>query len=249
MSGSEGVSSLRRSYRRARSLDFDEQLRECIDQLQNPQLIARELEEAHSACAPTTGGCYAVRVTRASDQDESERARWFYTSRDIFVVRDSSSFTCVAERVETVPTDRAAPDGFEGLDYLALTCTPRPRPILGVVQSGLDATAYPMLLRLLAAVCELGHVPQLDRLDRLCFKGVLGVAPCFDLHLVLWDDWAGDDVRPERTPISQLTRDLAEKAKIALAEAHRFPPIIGDVVCLHMNPARFDGRVRFDWRV
>jgi len=26
-------------------------------------------------------------------------------------------------------------------------------------------------------------------------------------------------------------------------------PILGDVVCLHMNPARFDGRVRFDWRV
>jgi len=243
---SDGVSSLRASYRRARALDFDEQLRECIDQLQNPQLIARELEDAHTECAPTTGGCYEVRATRG---DGAEGARWFYTSRDIFVVRDSSSFTCVAERIETVPARRAASDGFEGLDYLALTCTARARPILGVVQSGLDATAYPLLLRLLASVCEIGHLPQLDRLNRVCFKGTLGAAPCFDLHLVLWDDWAGEDSAPARTPISQLTRDLAEKAKVALAEASRFPPILGDVVCLHMNPGRFDGRVRFGWRV
>lgn len=244
-----GVSSLRASYRRARALDFDEQLRECIDQLQNPQLIARELEDAHAACAPAGGGCYEVRVARSSREGDGERARWFYTSRDVFVVRDSSSFTCVAEQVETVPAAKSAPDGFEGLDYLGLTCTAKPRPILGVVQSGLDATAYPMLMRLLASVCEIGHVPQLDRLDRLCFRGLLGIAPCFDLHLVLWDDWAGEDASPVRTPISQLTRDLAEKAKVALAEASRFPPIIGDIVCLYMNPGRFDGRVRFDWRV
>jgi len=248
---SDGVSSLRRSYRRARCLDFDEQLRECIDQLQHPQLIASELEAAHAECAATANGCYEVRVQRngITTDDDGERRPWFYASRDVFVVRDSSSFTCVAERLETVPADLAANDGFEGLDYLGLTCTPKPRPILGVVQSGLDATAYPMLLRLLASLCELGHVPQLDRLDRLCFKGALGIAPCFDLHLVLWDDWAGDDQAPERTPISQLTRDLAEKAKAGLAQARRFPPILGDVVCLHMNPARFDGRVRFDWRV
>lgn len=246
---SESISNLRASYRRARALDFDEQLRECVDQLQNPQLIARELEDAHASCAANTGGCYGVRGPAAAPAGDAEPPRWFYPSRDIFVVRDSSSFTCLAEQVETVPTPLAAADGFEGLDYLGITCTTEPRPILGVVQSGIDPTAYPMLLRLLAAVCELGHVPQLDRLDRLCFKGALGIAPCFDLHLVLWDDWTGADEAPERTPISQLTRDLAEKAKIALAEASRFPPMIGDIVCLHMNPSRFDGRVRFDWRV
>ena len=54
---SQAVSTLRHGYRRARALGFDEQLRECIDQLQNPQLIARELEEAHAAYAPTAGGC------------------------------------------------------------------------------------------------------------------------------------------------------------------------------------------------
>jgi len=243
------TSSLRESYRRARSLGFDEQLRECIDQLQNPQLIAGELEAAHRECAATSGGCYGVRPGLPPEDDRGELVRWFYPSRDIFVVRDSSSFTCLAERVETIPPELAASDGFEGLDYLAITCTAARRPVLGVVQSGIDTTAYPMLLRLLASVCELGHVPQLDRLDRLCFKGALGAAPRFDLHLVLWDEWSGDDSVPDRTPISQLTRDLAEKAKHALSSATRFPPILGDVVCLHMNPARFDGRVRFDWRV
>lgn len=243
------ASSLRESYRRARTLGFDEQLRECIDQLQNPQLIAGDLEAAHSECAATGSGCYGVRPGPAAEDDRDEADRWFYPSRDIFVVRDSSSFTCLAERIDTIPSELAASDGFEGLDYLAISCTAARRPILGVVQSGIDTTAYPMLLRLLASVCELGHIPQLDRLDRLCFKGALGAAPCFDLHLMLWAEWSGEDTAPERTPISQLTRDLAEKAKLALATAKRFPPIIGDVVCFQMNPARFDGRVRFDWRV
>ncbi len=243
------TSSLRETYRRARSLGFDEQLRECIDQLQNPQMIAGDLEAAHADCAATARGCYGVRPGKPPVDDLGDAVRWFYPSRDIFVVRDSSSFTCLAERIETVPPDRAATDGFEGLDYLAISCTAARRPILGVVQSGIDTTAYPMLLRLLASVCELGHVPQLDRLDRLCFKGALGAAPCFDLHLMLWAEWSGEDTAPERTPISQLTRDLAEKAKLALTRAKRFPPIIGDLVCFQMNPHRFDGRVRFDWRV
>ncbi len=247
------VSDLRASYRRARTLGLDEQLRECIDQLENSQLMARELEEAHAACAATAGGCYEVRTPApsapAASQAPCDEASWFYPSRDVVVVRESYSFTCLAERVETVPAALAAEDGFEGLDYLAITCTAASRPILGVVQSSLDATAYPLLLRLLAFVCEMGHVPQLERLDRHGFKGALGVAPCFDLNLVLWDDRATDGSAPERKPISQLTRELAEKAKFALAEAHRFQPIIGDIVCLQMNPRHFDGRLRFAWKV
>jgi len=73
--------------------------------------------------------------------------------------------------------------------------------------------------------------------------------PSFDLHLVLWEHYDDDGPPPERTPISQLSRDLAEFSKAWLAGAPQILPILSDIVCLNMRPDRFDGRVRFDWRV
>ena len=35
----------------------------------------------------------------------------------------------------------------------------------------------------------------------------------------------------------------------ALVAEPRFPPILNDFVCLRMNQKRFDGRLRFVWRV
>ena len=77
------------------------------------------------------------------------------------------------------------------------------------------------------------------------FKGILSARPVFDLHLVLCD---GGEA-PEQLPLEQLTRDLAELAKYALREQDRFSSLLGDIVCLRMNPHRFDGRLRFVWRV
>ena len=107
------------------------------------------------------------------------------------------------------------------------------------MQSGIDTTAYPMLLRLLASVCELGHLPQLDRLDRLCFKGALGAAPCFDLHLMLWAEWSGEDTAPARTPISQLTRDLAEKGRpgrVGLMDCDIYGPSVPLMIGVNARP-------------
>ncbi len=67
----------------------------------------------------------------------------------------------------------------------------------------------------------------------------------FDLNIVLWDR----NQEPDTSPLCELTRDLAEKMKGALSVAPDFPPILRDVVCMRMNPDRFDGRMRFDWRV
>jgi hypothetical protein len=82
-------------------------------------------------------------------------------------------------------------------------------------------------------------------MDRQFFLGALGLRPAFDLNLVVWDHAEED----ERATLDQLTRDLAEKVKGAIREHARFPEILRDIVCLRMNPARFDGRLRFCWRI
>jgi hypothetical protein len=113
------------------------------------------------------------------------------------------------------------------------------------VQAPGDATAYPLLLRLLACLTEVAPSAQLERVNRLHFKGIAGPETRFDLNLVLWE--RSDE--PEMTPISQLTRDLAENLKAGAQACEQFPDLLRDIVCLRMNPDRFDGRLRFDWRV
>lgn len=245
------MNELRQSYQHARALAFDEQLRECVDQLYNPELIKSECLATHASVAKMLSGTDPsdADATRSHPEIE-ERAGFFYASRDIFVVRDTSSFTCLSGRVDSLPWGAGEPDRvFEGLDYLAITCTAEPRPVLGVVQSVEEGSAYPLLLRSLACLCELAHPSQLMRLDRHYFLGLLGDSPKFDLHVVLFDESAEDQEVRERTPISQLTRDLAELLKSTMNASPDFPDILNDILCLQMNPARFDGRVRFDWRV
>lgn len=248
------VSSLRQSYLRARSLSFDDQLRECVDQLQHPELITAELIQTRAALAQSLTSRSGDESAVPATAGEARRSSPFYATREIFVQSDSSSFTCLADGV--LPLSLAGLAGGEGsetaqggLDYTALTCTKERHPVLGVVQSEIDKSAYPLLLRLLACLCELAHPAQIERLDRHGFHGMLGASPRFDLHVVLWSKWQHEDDVPERTPISQLTHDLAECVKTALGASQDFPPILRDIVCLHMNPERFDARLRFDWRV
>jgi hypothetical protein len=53
----------------------------------------------------------------------------------------------------------------------------------------------------------------------------------------------------DRTCLCQLTRDLSEKLKATIRENSRLPHILRDIVCLRINPERFQGRLRFEWRV
>jgi hypothetical protein len=106
-------------------------------------------------------------------------------------------------------------------------------------------SAYPILLRSLSSLIELARPGCFSGLDRDIYRGIVGETPAFDLTLVLWDE-EGIDLR---RPLCELTRDLAEVLKSMLASESRFPPILNDIVCLRMNPKRFDGRLRFVWRV
>lgn len=253
--------ALRELEMRSRGLPLEAQMMECVDLLQSPELVVDELlrsiEQIRTA-APEPG-----RIELSKDRADRAEGAFFYPSRELFVRGDRCSFTCLATSVEfrrverattaaaasVVPTPEptAAPTRVpHAIDYAAVTCEARPIPVLGFTASSETESAYPILLRALASLIELTRPRRFDLLDREVYRGLLGPAPAFDLALVLWDE---DDPADPRRPLCELSRDLAEVLKKTLQSEPRFPPVLLDFVCLRMNAKRFDGRLRFVWRV
>ncbi len=251
--------ALRELEIRSRGLPLEAQMMECVDLLQSPELVVdellRSLEQIRTA-APERG-----RLELSKDQADRAEGAFFYPSRELFVRGDRCSFTCLATSLEFRPAGPvlvakpgAAPSASvastarapHSIDYAAVTCEARPVPVLGFTARTESESAYPILLRALASLIELTRPRRFDLLDREVYRGLLGPAPAFDLALVLWDE---DDPQDPRRPLCELSRDLAEVLKKALRAEPLFPPVLLDFVCLRMNAKRFDGRLRFVWRV
>jgi hypothetical protein len=231
-------------------MDMAGQLRECVDALENPGIIVSEvLESFHAVDRAFEQGLLHPEALAARSEQHIQRAEqpeWIYEGRDLSVLGDSCSFTCLSSNVEPIPEgDAETKASTEGFDFVGITCNELPRPVLGTVQSEADASPFPLLLRALVGLAEMAPVIQLERLNHQFFKGALPPAPCFDLFLVTWSF----DENAERTPICQFTRDISELVKRTILEQSEFPGVLNDIVCLRMNPERFDGRMRFDWRV
>jgi hypothetical protein len=234
--------ALRSLEMRTRALPLDAQMVECIDLLQSPEFVVEDLVRSVEQVRDI--GTQAGRVSLVSDQETGKDA-FFYPSRELFVKGDRCSFTCLATSVGF--TDGGGEGNHSGrIDYAAVTCESRPFPILGFTQSTEAESAYPILLRSLSSLIELTKPCRFDVLDRGVYRGILGPAPVFDLCLVLWDE---DEIVDPRRPLCELTRDVAEVLKRTLHAEPHFPPVLNDIVCLRMNPKRFDGRLRFVWRV
>ncbi|MEZ4334598.1 MAG: hypothetical protein R3F35_22815 [Myxococcota bacterium] len=244
-----GAMALRELEQRSRSLALEAQMAECVDLLQAPELVVEELlrsiDQIRSAASERD------RIVLHTDPPVATEGAFFYPSRELFVRGDRCSFTCLATGVAfhpmgTTPPRREAGETFPGIDYAAVTCEARPVPVLGFTVARESESAYPLLLRALSSLMELLGPRRFDLLDREIYRGLLGPAPAFDLALVLWDDEGADD---PRRPLCELARDLAEVLKRTLQAEPRFPPVLLDFVCLRMNAKRFDGRLRFVWRV
>ncbi len=241
--------ALRELEMRSRGLPLEAQMMECIDLLQSPELVVDELlrsiDQIRSA-APEPGRLELLK----GPADRADGA-FFYPSRELFVRGDRCSFTCLATALEFRragdPLASPAPERVpHGIDYAAVTCEARPVPVLGFTAWSEAESAYPILLRALASLIELTRPRRFDLLDRDVYRGLLGPAPAFDLALVLWDE---EDPQDPRRSLCELSRDLAEVLKKTLRAEPRFPPVLLDFVCLRMNAKRFDGRLRFVWRV
>ena len=245
------ITSLRQSFERARSLPPNQQIDECVDQLGHPELVVAELVDAFHAVESWLDANPALRgdnPTCDREKQPIQAEEYIYEGRDLSVIGEPCALTCLSTNVSPLPgTQSPAPGISSGLDYVGITCDETTTPVLGAVQSLGDATAYPLLLRGLACLSEMAPRAQAERLNRRFFKGALSDQPQFDLNIVVWD--LSEATEPEHTPIRQFTRDLSETVKRAMTEREDLPRILRHIVCLRMNHARFDGRLRFDWRV
>ncbi len=244
---------LRETYQRVRALPLEEQVRDCVDQLTHPEVLLEEMRDAfaavelafavHGGPTPVPSWAHAGEVEAWS---RGVRPPLFYPGRDVAVIHARRAFTCLAVDLDPLsgsPIQGAGEGG--GLDFIGITCDATATPVLGGVQSTRETSAYPVFLRLLAALTEMAPEDQVRRLNEPCFRGVLRDQPTFDLTLVLWDEHEETD----RTPLAQLTRDLAERVKGAVRDHKRWGSLVRDVVCLRMNPKRFDGRLRYEWHI
>jgi hypothetical protein len=239
------ATALRSIELRTRDLPLEAQMDACIELLQYPEIAVEDLVRSVAQVHVVDGSGQGLELVSEQGDPQDPRAASFYPSRELFVKGDGGSFTCLATGLEFRDGGVVGPES-RPVDYAAVTCEAQPRPVLGFVQSSESESAYPLLLRALSTLIELVRPRCFDVLDREVYRGLLGPAPVFDLALVLWDD----ELEPnERRPLCELSRDLAEVLKRALAAEPRFPPILNDIVCLRMNQKRFDGRLRYVWRI
>lgn len=245
--------ALRDRYQRAAKLDEDGQTNECIEYLQNPEILVAEFSDSY-----LTAGEYDrsdeefwtppedLPRRRVSDEvcDELMRASQLrvldepevgvrYVAREIFPLRADLGGHLEGDR-------RAA-----GIDYVGLIPAEPPVPVLGVIQVPADRTPFLSLMRVLTCLAEVATPAQVARANRFLFKGVLPVAPSFDLQILVVDEGSAEDELPA---IAQLTRDLAEAFSLRLREEWQFPDLVRHVYYLRFARKGFDGSLGVHWR-
>jgi len=243
---------LRSHYERARDLEPSVQMRELVDQLENPQVILADLTEAARAIAssglPEDG---AESASACSSDDEVILLEHFYARREITVRSDEPFvFTCIRGRFDPLaPLDAAEDDeggrAADGFDYVGLLQDRERIGVLGVVQSQSGDTPYSLLLRALSGLAEMLPDGQSERLGQNLFKGALGDQPVYDLQIVLWEESAAQMA----STLGQLTRDLADVVRSSLAGQTEFTADLGSISCLTMDPGLFEGELQLSWRV
>lgn len=237
------VAPLRSLAESVQTLSLAEQMTSCVSMLQSPEILVDSLMRSVDEIRDTPPVRGRLEMTSS---EGAEKGGFFYPSRELFVQGESGSFTCLSTAVGFGGADSGETSPDPEIDFAAVTCEARPFPLLGFTPGTEEESAYPALLRGLVSVVDLTRPRRFDLLDREVYRGLLGPAPVFDLALILWDDETGTD---PRRPLCELTRDLAELLKLTLESEPRFPPVLNDILCLRMNPKRFDARLRFVWRV
>ena len=236
---------LRQRYERSRTLDPEAQMRECVDYLQNPDVLVSELLESFCAIESLVAEC-PIDPVLPEDDGADVVLEDFYDGLVVSVSGDPPfTFQCLDPLACPLPVARDDRRGRAGLDYIAWAGAPEELPVFGTVISELDNTPYLALFRGLVCLSELAAEPQLERMNEVLFKGALPPRPIVDLHIVVHDF---EDDSPVASPLYELTHDLADRIKSELLAAWQFPDVLRSVACLRMPPV-FESVLTLDWRV
>ena len=242
---------LRQRFERARSLPLEGQMRECVDYLQNPEVLIQEFVDAYvaveSCCDPDE---QQFQVLSPDSEDPATRRvmleRLFANGSVTVFDTVPFEFSCVARNIASVSGGTGMPSpALDGLDYVGHMIDSEPVGVLGVVQHDESSTPYTLFLRLITCLSELAPDAQLRAADAALFKGALGDEPKLDLQLLLREA----EVDPAQATLRQLTHDLAEAFYAGVSEEWQFPDVLRNIVCLLPAPADSDESLILEWCV
>jgi len=242
---------LRQRFERARALSLEAQMRECVDYLQNPEVLIQEFVDAYTAiescCDPEEQKFQAI--APGSDVPASRALlldRMFANGAVSVFDTVPFEFRCVARDVASMSGSSGSPlPHIDGLDYVGHMVDAEPVGVLGVVQHDLQTTPFSLFLRLITCLSEIAPDAQLSAADTALFKGGLGVEPKLDLQLVLCEA----DTEPAQATLRQLTHDLAEAFYAGISEEWQFPDVLRNIVCLLPAPSDSDELLILEWCV
>jgi len=258
----QATTTLRARYERTCALDVDAQTRECIEYLQNPEILIAEftdsflMAEAFDAREQDFRSAELPIAIRKRQTDDAVR-RLVGAPRLQVKGFEPYRFRYVARDIVPLWTASSGMDGgdlgdrrrFKGLDYVAITQEPNPVPILGVVVPCEMNAPYLSLLRGLTCLAEVSTESQIARVNRYLFRGVIQCPTPFDLHILSVKTDAKEP--PPAPPLAQLTRDLAEVFSSRVREEWHLPNLLRHLMCLEMASPRseFDGALYALWHV
>jgi hypothetical protein len=242
---------LRQRFERTRALPAEAQMRECIDYLQNPEVLIQEFVDAYTAvetCCDPDEHHFSLRPK--PDPAVPERLalldRVFGSGPVTVFDTEPYAFQCVAREIAPFSGSAGGPvPRLDGLDYVGRIVDAEPVGVLGVVQAGSEVSPYALFLRLITCLSEIAPDAQLRAADETLWKGGLGAEPKLDLQLLLREserDAASGTLR-------QLTHDLAEVFYSGVSEEWQFPDVLRNVVCLVPAPPGSDEQLIVEWCV
>ena len=250
--------ALRKRLDYTRTLDVDVQLRECVEYLENPEILVMEFEDSFQ-----TAELFDAREESfwAQGQTDVPKRRWVdhvvqrlidsgdiavplsppytfqYMARQIVPLWSSGGFEC------DDATERRK--GVGCIDYVGVTKEEEPRPVMGVIEPEDDLAPYVSFLRCITCLSEVCSEAQMARANRFLFKGAISGRPPIDLHIVAVDrDPAGADHE-----LVQLTRDLAHRFTVLLREAEQFSNLLRNITLLSLLSDGFDSTLHPVWSV
>jgi len=224
-------------------------MRECVDYLQNPEVLVQEFVDAYTAvetcCDPDEQKFHVVAPDAAGERGQLLERMFAARTVPVFDTVPFE-FTCLARDVVSVSGGTGQPlPRLDGLDYLGHMIDAEPVGVLGVIQHAEAATPYVLFLRLVTCLSELACSAQLAAADTDLWKGALGVEPKLDLHMILQEA----DAEPSQATLRQLTHDLAEAFYAGISEEWQFPEVLRNIVCLMPAPADSDEILILEWCV
>jgi len=244
MTASPLATPFRQRFAQARKLGAEEQLHECADYLQHPEILVMEFLESYHL------------IEREWDPDEALRPAAgdelvlepFYESLELLVrgaSRSDERLICVSGSLSPLPmADHPALSG-QGLDFVGRRSGEAGRIVMGVAQSSKDETPYLLLLRALNCLAELSPPLRVVQLGNEVLHRSVPEDARFDLTLGLTERQSGTTWNA----IGELTRDLAEVFKRRIAAERQFSDCIGWIECVEIELSGGVTTLERRWRV